>query len=113
MEPEDDETVRAILTHAGTIRIEDVEADLTAAMEDPLLQDIVERAVAAQGACLTAQQRADAQAALLAHLATDPRVERLLDEIRSGGGKSHVVAPAGAAQTSSPAPRATRTRGRR
>jgi hypothetical protein len=96
MEPEDDATFQAVLAHAGTIPLESVEAELSAAMADPLLQDVVERAVAEHAPSLTAEQREDAQMALLAYLATDVRTQRLLEEIRSGGGKSHVVDSGGA-----------------
>jgi hypothetical protein len=90
MNPDADETLEAILAHAGSIRLEDVEADLDAAMSDPLLQDIVDRALAEQTG-LTAEQRAEAREALLLYFAADPRTARLLEEVRSGGGKSHVV----------------------
>jgi hypothetical protein len=111
MEPDDD-VLGAVLAVAGTIRLEDVEAELGAAMADPLLQDVVERAVAHHLGHRTEEQRQEAQGAILAYLATNPRVERLLDEIRSGGGKSHVVESGSAAgrEAGVAAPKDTRRR---
>jgi hypothetical protein len=113
MKPESDETLESILAYAETIPLDDVEAELTAAMSDPLLQDVVERAVALHGADLTAEQRADTREALLAYFATDARAPRLLEEIRSGGGKSHVVQAGSTGGQGVAGHRASRGQGRR
>jgi hypothetical protein len=86
--------------------MEDVEAELAAAMADPLLQDLVERAVDRHLEHRTDEGRREARRAILADLATDPEVEQLLQEIRSGGGRSHVVEFGSAG-----APRAARRQG--
>ena len=91
MKPESDDALAAILACAETIRAADVEAELEAAMSDPLLQAIVDRAVSAHEGALTPAQLAESREALLLYFVTDPRAERLLDELRSAGGLSHVV----------------------
>jgi hypothetical protein len=97
METESDDTLAAILACAAAIRPDDVEAELTAAMTDPLLQEIVERAVAPHEGKLTPDQLAESRQALALLFAIHPGAERLLDQIRGGGGKSHVVATGAAA----------------
>lgn len=112
MRPESDDPLAAILAHAKTIRPEDVESELDAALSDPLLQEIVERAVAAREAQLTPAQLAESRDALLLYFVTDPRAQRLLEKLRSAGGKSHVVETRGT--TGAPgASRAVRGRGAR
>jgi hypothetical protein len=104
MEPEED-VLGAVLAYAETIPLEDVEAEVAAAMADPLLQDVVERAVDRHLGQEPEEERRDAQRAILAYLAANPRVEALLQEIRSGGGKSHTVASGSAAGQASPVAR--------
>ncbi len=115
MKPESDEQLAAILACAATIALEDVEAELEAAMSDPLLQEIVDRAVAAHEGELTPEQVAESREALLLYFVTDPRAERLLDELRSPGGTSHVVEARSTtgASHAPPAPRAVTRRGAR
>ena len=46
MKHEGDEVLEAVLAQAKTIRLEEVWAKLAAAVNDPLLQDIVDQALA-------------------------------------------------------------------
>ena len=113
MKTDNDDPLAAILACAATIRPEDVEAELEAAMDDPLLQLIVDRAVAAHEGDLTAEQLAESKQALLVYFVTDPRAERLLDQLRTSGGTSHVVETKGAAGTPPAAIAAVSSRRRR
>jgi hypothetical protein len=103
-----DEVLAAILASAKTIRPEDVRAEMEAAMSDPLLLEIVDRAVAPHEGKLTPDQLAQARDLLLAYFVTDPRAQRLMDELRSAGGKSHVVATREASDPEVAKPRAAR-----
>jgi hypothetical protein len=117
MTPDSDDPLAAILACAEAIRTEDVEAELEAAMSDPLLQEIVERAVSDHQGALTPEQLAESREALLLYFVTDPRAERLLEELRSAGGSSHVVETRGTlgdpASTPQTKPRRVRGRGSR
>jgi hypothetical protein len=107
-----DETLQAILAHARSLRLDDVQAEIAAATTDPLLQDIVDQALAHYEG-LTPEQRADAREALVLRFATDPQAQRLMEEIRAGGGKSHVVASRTPGAPAVTGPSARRNRGAR
>jgi hypothetical protein len=113
MDPDDDDELAALRALAAKIRLGDEQKALDAAASDPLVLDIVDRAVAHQVGKLPPEEIEEARSVLLAFFATDPRAERLLDELRSAGGKSHVVATQDAKDPPAAKPRAGRGPGRR
>ena len=65
MNPDSDGSLAAILACTDAIRPEHVEAELEAAMSDPLLQATVDRAVSDYEGSLSTAQLAEARAAFL------------------------------------------------
>jgi hypothetical protein len=113
MDPDDDGQLAALRALAGKVRLGDEQEVLNAATNDPLVVDIVDRAVAHHVGKLPPEEIEEARSVLLAFFATDPRAERLLDELRSAGGKSHVVATHDVKDPPAAKPRAARGSGRR